>query len=351
MVILNLLMSATERIHVLSIRQFTDQQRAKICAVSPLIDLIEVDGRSDNAAIIAAMTAQTKVMYAFRGNFELNTASGLKWVQMENAGVDHLHGTPLWQRAELLLTSANGAHSPQMPEYVMSVLLAHMHRLPLTLTLQMQRTWGDGVHRKRLTPRELRGLTIGIVGYGAIGRELAQLAHAFGMRVVATARSQAGAGQYTGYMRPGVGDAEGTLPARYFTLDQIHDLLRESDVVVLALPLSEKTCGLIDAAALQQMKPDAVLINIGRGALIDQMALVAAMQRHAIEAAILDVTDPEPLPTDHPLWQTDGVWITPHISGHSTHYIDNTTDIFAENLRRYLAGLPLLNVVQRDLGY
>ncbi len=344
-------MDSTERIHVLSIRKFTDEQRAKICAVSPLINLVEVDGRSDNAAITSAMTADTQILYAFRGNFELNAAPSLKWVQMENAGVDHLYDTPLWRQADVVLTSANGAHSPQMPEYVMSVLLVHMHRLPLTLTLQAQRVWGDGKYRQQLSPRELRGLTMGIVGYGAIGRELAQLAHAFGMRVVATARDEAGAGRYSGYLRAGVGDSEGVLPARYFTLDQIHALLGESDVVVLALPLSERTRRLIDGEAFQHMKPDAVLINIGRGALIDQHALLAAMQRRAIEATILDVTDPEPLPSDDPLWQTDGVWITPHISGHSPRYIDNTTDIFAENLKRYLAGQPLLNVVQRDLGY
>ena len=343
--------SSSDRIEILSIRKFSDEQRAKICAVSPRIDLIEVDGRSDNAAVTAAMSAQTQIMYAFRGSFDVAAAPNLKWVQMENAGVDHLHGSPLWQRSEVVLTSANGAHSPQMPEYVMAVLLAHMHRLPMTLDLQAKQVWGGGDLRNQLLPRELRGLTMGILGYGAIGRELAQLAQAFGMRIVATARDDAGAGRYAGYLRPGVGDAEGTLPARYFTLDKVHGLLAESDVIVLALPMSARTRHIIDAAALQHVKPGAVLINIGRGGLIDQDALQVALAQRALDVAILDVTDPEPLPADHPLWQNEHVWITPHISGQSTRYIDNTTDIFAENLRRYIAGEALLNIVQRELGY
>ena len=338
-------------IRVLSIRKFTEEQRVKLRAVSSRIDLIEIDGRVTGVDVNAALTPDIEIMYAFRGNFDVAQGTGLKWVQMENAGVDHLHGTPLWMRPDVTVTSANGAHSPQMPEYVMAVLLAHMHKLPATLRLQAEPRWGDGELRASLLPRELRGLTMGILGYGAIGRELAKLAHAFGMRVVATARAESGAGRYAGYMRAGVGDVNGTLPARYYTLDRVHNLLDESDVVVLALPMSPQTRHVIDATALAHMKSDAVLSNIGRGGLIDQTALLAALNRQALGAAILDVTDPEPLPLDHPLWRTKGVWITPHISGHSARYIDNVTDVFAENLRRYVNGEPLLNIVQRELGY
>jgi len=338
-------------IRILSMRKFTDEQRAKLRAVSPRIDLVEMDGRAKDANLTGALTPEFEVVYAFRGNFEIAQATGLKWVQMENAGVDHLHSTPLWSRNDITITSANGAHSPQLPEYVMSVLLAHMHRLPMTLSLQTLSHWGDNDMRKRLEPRELRGLTMGIFGYGAIGRELAQMAHAFGMRIIATARDTHGAGRYTGYMRAGVGDMEGTLPERYFTLDQRDAMLRECDVAVLILPMSPKTRHLINADALKQMKRDAVLINVGRGGLIDSAALIEAMQHNAIAAAILDVTDPEPLPADNALWRTPGVWITPHISGNSARYIDNVTDVFAENLRRYVHGEPLLNIVQRELGY
>ncbi|MFN8446068.1 MAG: NAD(P)-dependent oxidoreductase [Caldilineaceae bacterium] len=157
--------------------------------------------------------------------------------------------------------------------------------------------------------------------------------------------------QYRGYLPPGLGDPEGTLPDDYFTMEELPALLRQSDYVVLGVPLVDHTRHLIGAEELAQMQPHALLINIGRGGLIDQVALLDALQQKRIGGAVLDVTDPEPLPADHPLWHQENVIITPHMAGHSPNHFDNVVALFAENLRRYQTGEPLLNLVRRELGY
>jgi phosphoglycerate dehydrogenase-like enzyme len=337
------------QVKVLALRELTGAQTDQLQAAAPGLNLVSV-APADPASIERALTPDVEVLLTGRGDFSLRQARALRWAQLEMAGVDHLHSTELWQ-SDLTLTSANGAHIPHTPEFVLAVMLAHAHRLPLAFEFHRQSHWAGGAQRPLLTPRELRGLTLGIVGYGAIGREIARLATAFGMRVVATHRAGNASPHYAGYQVAGTGDPTGALPAAYFPLSQLHDLLQQSDVVVLAVPLCESTRHLIGASALAHMQPEALLINIGRGGLIDHSALLAALQKNTLGGAVLDVTDPEPLPSDHPLWRMERVVITPHIAGLSSRYDDNVITIFAENLRRYVKGEPLLNVVQRGLGY
>jgi phosphoglycerate dehydrogenase-like enzyme len=336
-------------LHIVATREFTRDQLDLLRAVAPHTEITHSNARNA-AEIEQAFTPATEILYTGRGDIGLERASGLRWVQGEFAGVDHLHDTPIW-KSSALLTSANGAHTPHTPEFVLSLMLAWAYKHPLARTYQQQSLWGGGEHRVLFTPHELRGQTVGIVGYGAIGREIARLATSFGMRVLATRRSVTSASSYHGYSVPGTGDPEGRLPAQFFTIEQLPELLQQSDIVVLVLPLVAGTRHLIGATELAQMKPNALLINIGRGGLIDQQALIDAMQRNLISAAALDVTDPEPLPSDNPLWQTPNVTITPHVAGMSATYIDNVVRVFAENLRRYVNNKPLLNIVQRDLGY
>jgi phosphoglycerate dehydrogenase-like enzyme len=341
-------MALTHQIHVLSVRALTAAQLDLLRAATPRAEIVH--GPADLAA---AMNSQVEVLFTGRGNISIAGATGLKWVQAENAGVDHFHGTEIW-RSPITLTSANGAHTPHMPEFVLSVVLSHAYKLPLAREYQQRQVWGSNEHREQFTPRELRGQTVGIVGYGAIGREIARLCKALGLRVLVTKRTQASSVRYDGYAAPGTGDADGVLPDAFFALDtpgQLHQLLNQSDVVILLVPMTDATRQLIGANELAQMKRDALLINIGRGGLIDQQALIDAMTNNLIGGAVLDVTDPEPLPGDHALWRTPNVFITPHIAGLSTHYNDNVVRIFAENLRRYADGAGLMNVVRRELGY
>lgn len=335
-------------IHILSARLLSPAQLERLHAIVPDAEIIHFWARS-GGEIEQALTPATEILFTGRGDFSFERATGLRWVQMENAGIDHIHGTPLWQTS-LPIASANGAHLPHLPEYVLTMLLAWAHRVPELLAFQAQAYWFPSKDIHQLWPRPVYQRTLGIVGYGAIGRELARMAKALGMRILAT-RRPGGSLDYQGYSPPGLGDPDGSLPAAYFTLAELPALLRQSDYVVLGVPLMDQTRYLIGAAELAEMLPHALLINIGRGGLIDQDALLAALQQQRIGGAVLDVTDPEPLPADHPLWRQANVLITPHMAGHTAHHFDNVVDLFAENIRRYLAGEPLLNLVERALGY
>lgn len=335
-------------LHILSSRQLTPYQLGRLQVTVPDADIVHFWAQS-GSEIEQAMTPATEVLFTGRGDYSFAHATGLRWVQMENAGIDHIHDTPLWHTA-LPIASANGAHLPHLPEYVLTMLLAWAHRLPELLAYQGQGYWFPGKDIHQLWPRPVHGRTLGIVGYGAIGREIARMAKALGMRIVAT-RRPGGSLRYEGYSPPGLGDPDGRLPDAWFTLEELPALLRQSDYVVLGVPLFARTHHLIGAAELAHMQPHALLINIGRGKLIDQDALLAALQAKRIGGAVLDVTTPEPLPPDHPLWRQENVLITPHLAGHIEHHFDNVVDLFAENLRRYLAGEPLLNLVERALGY
>ncbi len=334
--------------HIVSARQLTPYQLERLRAIVPDAAIVHFWARSGRD-IEQALTPEVEVLFTGRGDFSFERATGLRWVQMENAGIDHIHDTPLWHTS-LPIASANGAHLPHLPEYVLTMLLAWAHRLPELFAHQAQAYWYPNQRIHELWPRPVYGRTLGIVGYGAIGREIARMANALGMRILAT-RRPGGSLRYEGYSPPGLGDPDGALPEAWFTLDELPALLNQSDYVVLGVPLLPQTHHLIGAAELAHMQPHALLINIGRGRLIDQDALLVALQEKRIGGAVLDVTTPEPLPPEHPLWRQENVIITPHLAGHIQHHFDNVVDLFAENLRRYQAGEPLLNLVERTLGY
>lgn len=332
-------------VHVLSVMQLSEKQLQKLSAVSPLLSIEQHTGRPEDM-----LTPDTEILYTLSGSFDMKQAPHLRWIQLESAGVDQLHNTPVWQ-SDVAITTANGVHAVQIAEHVLMSLLALGHRLPLAQRLQAKSDWQRGPFAPTpFMPLELRNATLGIVGYGAIGREVARLATAFGMRVLATKRAGRPAA-FDGWTPEGTGDPEGTLPDRYYTLEELPEMLPLCDAVVLAIPLAGQTRHLISKAELALMQPHSFLVNIGRGGLIDQEALIAALRDGHLEGAALDVTDPEPLPAESPLWQMENVIITPHISGMSSHYNDRAVELFAENLRRYLQHESLLNVVQRKLGY
>jgi phosphoglycerate dehydrogenase-like enzyme len=193
----------------------------------------------------------------------------------------------------------------------------------------------------RYPTTEAHARTLGLIGYGPIGRRIAQLAHALGMEVRVLRRSGAAASPE---------DAAAPV-ARFYGPGELHNLLGASDNVVLAAPLTAETRGLIDAAAFAAMRPNAVLINIGRGSLVVQAALITALETGTIAGAGLDVTDPEPLPADSPLWHLPNVLITPHVAGSNPYYNARATALFCDNLRRYLDGIPLRNRVDPARGY
>ena len=261
-------------------------------------------------------------------------APRLAWVHSATAGVERAR-TPAVRARGIVITNARGVFSQPIAEYVLRMILAVSRRLPELLELQRERTW------QPLEGAELRDVTIGIVGLGSIGRAVAGLARAFGCRVIATRR------------RPDAPTDDGGAAAvdRLLGADGLEELLGESDFVVLATPLTPETEAMIDAAAISAMKPGGWLINVARGALVDERALIAALRAGRIGGAILDALVEEPLPPGSPLYDLPNVIITPHTSWSSGRVLDRSVELFCENLRRFAAGEPLHNVVDPDAGY
>ena len=260
----------------------------------------------------------------------------LKWVHSATAGVERVL-TPSARERGLLITNARGVFSDPIAEYIMTMILAVVRRFPELLELQQERTW------QPLPARELRDVTIGIVGLGSIGRAVARLATAFGSRVIASRRD------------PDRGSSDGTgIPDgldRIVSHDELPELLAESDFVVLALPLTHTTDGLMGAENLARMRSDAWLINVARGRLVDQRALVRALEAGRLGGAVLDTLIEEPLPPDSPLWTTPGLFITPHTSWSSGRVLDRSIELFCDNLAHFRAGRELENSVDPSVGY
>jgi phosphoglycerate dehydrogenase-like enzyme len=203
----------------------------------------------------------------------------------------------------------------------------------------------------QFTPLELRGRTLGIVGYGSIGREIARLGETFGMTVLATKRDVKHPAEEGYLIEKTLGDPQAQIVDRLYPPQALHSMVRECDFVVITVPLTGETRHIFSAAALAAMKPTAVLVNVSRGAVVDEKALVEALKYGGIAGAALDVFEQEPLPPDSPLWDLPNVILSPHIAGVSHQYDARAARLFAQNLTRYLDGKPLLNVVNRDLGY
>ena len=291
-----------------------------------------------------------EILHMSGGNFPTQEqAPGLRWVQLYSAGANQALTQPLF-KSDVMFTTSSGVHSINIAEYVITALLTWYHRIPQLLELQKKSQWlSQEQSSKTMMPEELRDKTIGIVGYGSIGREVGRLAKAFGMRILATQQSDDHRDH--GFMLPGIGDPDGTLPEQYYKVEQLHDLLKECDVVVIAVPLTPQTKNLFNADAFNAMKQNAFLVNIARGDICDEEALINALQNKRIAGAALDVFKQEPLPADSPFWQMSNVILSPHVTGLTPHYLERAMLIFEANIKRYLAGEPLYNLVDKSKGY
>lgn len=260
----------------------------------------------------------------------MERATRLRWVQSLSAGIDRLDRDTF---AGITITNASGVAAVAMAEYVIGAMLLFAKGFPTFMRRQQAREWD-----RRTQARELAGATCGIVGMGAIGGETARRAKAMEMRVVATRRSPD--------PRPTDQFAD-----ELMLTAELPRLLEQSDYVVLAAPLTPETRGMIGRDELAAMRRSAVLVNVGRGPLVDERALIEALQDGTIAGAALDVFEREPLAADSPLWELENVFITPHVSAGSQRYDERAADLVAENLRRYLAGESLHNVVDIGRGY
>ena len=257
-------------------------------------------------------------------------AGRLQWIQSSAAGMDHCL-TPSVIASDIVVTSASGVLSDQVAEHTLALITAWCRSFPVFFRAQQKKEF------IRRPTRDLTGSTVGIVGLGAVGRRLTEVLRPFRTRIVATDLFPV--------------DCPSTVDALW-PADQLDRLLGESDVVILAAPLNDETRGMIDAAAIGKMRQGALLVNAARGPLLMTDALVAALDSGHLAGAVMDVTDPEPLPPNHPLWDVSNVIITPHVAGQARWRIDRMTQLLCENLRRWRSGEPLLNRLEdKKLGF
>ena len=260
-------------------------------------------------------------------------AGGAPWVHSRFAGVDHVL-FPALVASQSTLTNGRGAFAPALAEFAMGALLFFAKDFRRMLAGQREGRWDP------FQPSELRGQTLGIVGYGAIGRAVADLAHGFGMKLLATRQHPERSAN-----DPWVG-VDQTLPA-----DRTVDLCAASDHVVVAAPLTPFTHKLVGARAIAAMRSHGVLVNVGRGPVVDEAALIAALDRGALLGAALDVFEQEPLRQGHPFYASERVLLSPHCADRVPGWLERATDVFVDNVRRRLRGEPLANVVDMTLGY
>lgn len=269
------------------------------------------------AAFPARMPALEKVPHA-------------KWLHSFSAGVDKIL-TPEVARASVVLTNSSGIHATPIAEHIIALCLMFARGFVKSIPAQRKKEWG-----KEESLRELRDSRVLIVGLGAIGREAARLAQQFGARVDAISRSARGRPEYV---------------ERLESAEKLDALLQDADFVVITLPGTHETRHLFDARKFALMKRNAVLINIGRGSIVDESALIDALNAGTIGGAGLDVFETEPLPESSPLWSMEQVVVTPHHSGLSHRYMDRAIALLCENIRAYLASEKLPNEVDKVLGY
>lgn len=339
-----------KKIHVLATESLPEGGEKRIREISDQVKLT-VSAAKKPEDIPSSTWKTVDVLYTWRVLPDPGQAPNLKWVQFKSAGVDRNLDHPLLQDKKVLVTSMSGVITGQIAEYVLMTILAFGQKLPQLLRYQKEHHWPDSTEKWRdFLPIELRYSTVGILGYGSIGRQVARLLQPFGVKVLA-AKKDVMQPEDTGYTREGMGDPHGDFFDRLYPIEALHSFLEDSDFVVVALPLTNATRHILDTAAFEAMKESAHLVNVGRGGLIDEEALIQALNNKQIAGAALDVFEVEPLPEDSPLWDFENVIISPHVSGISHHMQDETLDLFIENINRFLAELPLYNRVDLSQGY
>jgi phosphoglycerate dehydrogenase-like enzyme len=293
--------------------------------------------------------ARTEVLYTDRVLPDPARVPSLRWIQFHYAGIDFAADSPLLKKPDLVATHLSGASAIQVAEYVVMMMLALGHHLPDLMDSQAKVEW-PRERNERFIPLELHNSTVGIIGYGSIGRQITRLLQPFGVTVLATKR-EVMRPQDSGYFQEGLGDPQGDLFQRLYPVQALKSMLHACDFIVVTVPLTPETRGLVGAEELAAAKPTAYLIDTSRGGVVDHTALVAALEERRLAGAALDVFPEEPLSSSSPLWRLPNVIITPHISGSSLYYNERAVTLFAENLNRYLAGLPLYNRFDPAVGY
>jgi phosphoglycerate dehydrogenase-like enzyme len=287
--------------------------------------------RSETEAL--AMAAEVDASYTYCSSALLKAAPRLRWVQVASAGVERYPLREMHARA-IAFTNAKGIYGSQLADHNFALILAFSRQLPFLIRAQQKQVWEK---RQNYPPGELAGQTVLIVGLGGAGLETARRAKGFGLRILATRR-------HSYLPKPDFVD-------EIHPPERLHDLLPKADWVAVCVPLVPETLDLFHDDEFELMKRTAYIVCVTRGRIINTDALLRALEARKIAGAGLDVTDPEPLPPNHPLWTKENVIITPHASGHSPHADSRLFNLLYENVRRFASGQPLLNLVDLELQY
>jgi phosphoglycerate dehydrogenase-like enzyme len=337
-------------IRVINMAPFDTATRARLESVSSRLQ-IEHRDLGDQASVDSIVDPAVQAIIGYRVPTDLSRTPSLRWIQLVSAGADHLLllKEPPWTRG-LIVTNARGVFAVQMAEYVMSGLLQAYQQVEVRRQYQAARRWPQNAAHSPLMARLLRGRTMVILGYGGVGREVARLAKAFGMRVVAVKR-QPEVRFDDSFRLPGTGDAEGVIPEQFLGPEDLEIAATRADAFVITLPLTNQTHGLVGRRIIAALPSHAWLVNVARGKIVDEDALIEALRERRVAGAILDVFREQPLPQTSPLWDMPNVIIAPHIAGGGDDGWEIFAELAIENLRRYVEGAALLNVVDGDRGY
>ncbi|KAK9325768.1 hypothetical protein V1517DRAFT_313413 [Lipomyces orientalis] len=311
-------------------------------------------GRSDPAREVSAEEwARTTVLMTGQAlPPSPEAAPNLKLVQLFSAGSNQLQKLPFYGASDkVVYATASGTHGPAISEWVILMMLSFFHNSYLYTKWQAEARWGNDSEFPKPVIDQF-GRTLGVFGYGAIGRQTARVAKALGMKVVAHSFSSPPKKERVEVAVPGSGDPDGSIPEKWFAgAEQLDDFFSSGiDVLVVSAPFTPETTKIINKKTLAKLK-GAYIINIARGGLIDTDDLIEAAESGLIAGAALDVTDPEPLPDGHKLWTVKNISIAPHISGHSVGYEDRVTNIAIHNIKQLRAGKPITNQVDKAKGY
>ena len=314
-----------------------DLQKAfveRIRTVSHDLEVVQSEDKEEALRLIS----DADILFAGYFSEQLfRAAKKLKWIQAWGAGVDNLL-LPEVMNSKVIVTSAGGIHPTPISEHVLGLMLCFCRKFHVLIRDQQKKKW-ERFYSEASSGQiqELFGQTVGIVGLGKIGTEIARKSKCLGMRVIATKRN--------------ISKGSSSNVDKLLDPAELNQLFAESDFVVLSLPLTEETEGMIGELQLKSMKRTSYLINISRGRIVQEDKLIEALKKGWIAGAGLDTFKKEPLPKKSELWNFENVIITPHVAGFTPHYMERLTNIFTENLNRFIKNQPLINVVDKTLGY
>lgn len=317
---------AAQKLKVLDLSRMGHDCYVRIQAAVPQIDLIE----GDRARLAAQLADADGVIGPFDLKL-LGSAPKLKWIQSESAGVENFTFLPGFAQSNIVLTNNKILQGPEIADHALGLLLALTRGIAIAA-----RGGSEDWNQRNFNPIELRGKTAVVVGVGGIGTQIALRLNAFGMTVIGVDPKDM---PYNAYV------------AQLVPPDRLDAVLPQADVVFLAAPLTPKSRKMMGPHQFELMKRNSYFIAVSRGGIYDSDALVKALDHRKLAGAGLDVTDPEPLPKGHPLWRFPNVIITPHIAGRSDGENARYEALYIENLKRFAAGEPLLNVVDKEKGY